>query len=285
MRFRLPQKLLQTILRVGVYIFLAVAGLYLFTWVLLPAGQLIAATLSVFLTAAVANELAMRIYEHRSLVDVGLGWNSSSVRNVLLGLGGGVVAALVVIVGPVLEGAAEISRVPGQSIQWDSILLLLVVLLFGAMGEEVLFRGYGFQVLMAALGPFATILPVSGLFALAHADNPNVSTIGLLNTALWGMLLGYAFYRSGDLWLAIGLHVGWNWTLPLLGANLSGLTMNVTGYAFRWKVDSVWGGGAYGPEGGLMTSAVLVLLFAWLALKAPVRRQKAFLLREQGEDE
>ena len=211
----------------------------------------------------------MRIYEHRPLVDVGLGWNPSSIRNLLLGLAGGVVAALIVVIGPVLEGAAEISRVPGQLIEWGSILLLIVLLLFGAIGEEMLFRGYAFQILMGALGPFATILPVSVLFALMHAGNPNVTTLGLVNTGLWGVLLGYAFYRSGDLWLPIGLHVGWNWVLPLLGANLSGFTMNVTGYAMHWKVESVWGGGAYGPEGGLATSVVVVLLFVVAGAEGP----------------
>jgi membrane protease YdiL (CAAX protease family) len=285
MSFRLPEKALRTILRVGVYLFLAIAGLLVFGTALSVLPIVVAATLHTFLAAGVANALAMRIYEHRSLVDLGLGWNSSSIRNLLLGLAGGVVAALVVVIGPVLEGVAEIARTPGQNADWGSILLLLVVLLFGAMGEEMLLRGYGFQILMGALGPFATILPVSVLFALLHAGNPNVTTLGLVNTGLWGVLLGYAFYRSGDLWLPIGLHVGWNWMLPMLGANLSGFTMNVTGYAMHWKVASVWGGGAYGPEGGLATSVVVVLLFVWLALKAPVRRQKPFLLREQWEDQ
>jgi membrane protease YdiL (CAAX protease family) len=285
MNFRLPEKALQTILRVGVYVFLALASYLLFGIVLSTLPMAIAAPLLVFCAGSVSNELAMRIYEHRSLVDLGLGWNPSSVRNVLLGLAGGVVAALMVVLVPVLEGAAEITRVAGQQVDWGAIVVLLVILLFGAMGEELLLRGYGFQVLMGALGPFATILPVSVLFALLHAGNPHVTALGLVNTGLWGVLLGYAFYRSGDLWLPIGLHVGWNWVLPLLGANLSGLTMNVTGYKMQWKVASVWGGGDYGPEGGLATSVAVVLLFAWLALKAPVRRQKPFLLREQWEDQ
>jgi membrane protease YdiL (CAAX protease family) len=157
------------------------------------------------------------------------------------------------------------------------------MILFGAFGEEMMFRGYGFQVLMAALGPFATILPVSVLFALVHAWNPNVSAPGLVNTGLWGIVLGFAFWRSGDLWLAIGLHAGWNWTLPLLGANLSGLTIKLTGYDLRWNIAPLWSGGAYGPEGGLLTTAILVVLFLWLLWKAPVQRQTPYLLRDQWD--
>jgi membrane protease YdiL (CAAX protease family) len=162
--------------------------------------------------------------------------------------------------------------------------MLLVILLFGGIGEEMLFHGFAFQVLMGVLGPFATILPVSVLFAAAHSDNLNVTWLGLLNTGLWGILLGYAFWRSGDLWLPIGLHVGWNWTLPLFGTNLSGFTMNVTGYVMHWSASPLWSGGAYGPEGGLMTTSVVVLLFVWLIAKAPVRRQTPYLLRDVWEN-
>jgi membrane protease YdiL (CAAX protease family) len=286
MNLHLPEKALQTVLRVGVYVFLVFAGVVLFGTMLYWAfGNPIAAMLGTFAAGALANAVAMRIYEDRSLVEIGLGWSAASVRNLLLGLAGGMVAALIVVLGPILEGVAELAPVPGQRADWGAILLLLVLVVFGAMGEEMIFRGYGFQVLMGALGPFTTILPVSVLFAFLHAGNPNVTLLGLVNTALWGVLLGYAFYRSGDLWLPIGLHVGWNWMLPLLGTNLSGFKMNVTGYAMHWNVAPLWSGGDYGPEGSLSTSLVVLLLFLWLVVKAPVRRQRPFLLRERWEEE
>ena len=118
MNFRLPEKALQTILRLGVYVFLALACYLLFGFVLQNLPMAIAAPLLVFCAAGVSNELAMRIYERRSLVDLGLVWNPSSIRNVLLGMAGGVVAALFVTLGPVLEGAAEITRVAGQPVDW-----------------------------------------------------------------------------------------------------------------------------------------------------------------------
>jgi membrane protease YdiL (CAAX protease family) len=286
MNLRLPEKALQTALRVAVYVFLVFAGVVLFGTALYWAfGNPIAAMLGAFAAGAVANQVVMKIYEDRSLVEIGLGWSAASLRHLLLGMVGGMVAALIVVLGPILEGVAELVKVPGRQVDWGAILVLLVLLLFGAMGEEMMFRGYGFQVLIGAVGPFATILPVSVLFAFLHAGNPNVTPLGLANTALWGVLLGYAFYRSGDLWLPIGLHVGWNWTLPLLGTNLSGFTMNLTGYAMHSQAGPLWSGGDYGPEGSLSTSFVVVLLFLWLAVKAPVRRQRPFLLRERCEEE
>ncbi|MGE5570644.1 MAG: lysostaphin resistance A-like protein [Rhodospirillales bacterium] len=282
---RLPDKALSTIPRVGVFVILAIAGLYVFGWGLFPFGYVVASALSVFAAAAVANALSMRIYEHASLVETGLNWSPASARNLLVGLGSGIAAAVLILAVPLVAGAAELEKAPGGEAQASSILMLLVILIFGGIGEEMLFHGYGFQVLLGAVGPAAAILPVSVLFALAHTGNLNVSTLGLINTGLWGVVLGYAFWRSGDLWLPIGLHVGWNWMLPLFGTNLSGFTMNVTGYVMRWKVGPLWSGGAYGPEGGLLTSAVVIVLFAWLAFKAPVRRQRPFLLRERWQAE
>jgi membrane protease YdiL (CAAX protease family) len=285
MKSRLPDKALRTILKVGVFVVLAIVGLWVFGWGFLPFGYLIASALSVFAAAAAANALAMRIYENASLVEAGLGWNAASRRNLLLGFAGGMGAAVAILAVPLITGAAQIVKAPEGQAQVSAILMLLVVLVFGGIGEEMLFHGYGFQVLLGVLGPFSTILPVSIVFALAHGNNLNVSTLGLINTGLWGVVLGYAFWRSGDLWLPIGLHVGWNWMLPLFGTNLSGFTMNVTGYVMRWHVGPLWSGGDYGPEGGLLTTAVVVLLFIWLATKAPVRRQRPFLLREQWDDE
>jgi uncharacterized protein len=285
---KLPDsKHLIVVLKVGVFVFLAIAGEIVFgafLWQILKPRLFLVAALSAFATATVANALALRIWERGSLLDVGFQWNSSSVRNLLAGLAGGAVTAIVVIYGPVLEGAAEVVKT-GERAEFGTVAFVLVVLVFGAIGEEMLFHGYGFQVLMGALGPLATILPVSVVFAWAHAGNLNVSTLALVNTGLWGLLFGIAFWRSGDLWLPIGLHLGWNWTLPLAGANLSGFTMNVTGYAVHWRAGyERWSGGAYGPEGSVVNTGALVVLFLWLILKAPVRTQTPFLLRERWDD-
>ena len=55
-----------------------------------------------------------------------------------------------------------------------------------------------YTTLVKAIGSFATILPMSVLFGLAHSDNLNFSWLALVNTVLWGIVLGYAFLLSGD---------------------------------------------------------------------------------------
>jgi membrane protease YdiL (CAAX protease family) len=145
--------------------------------------------------------------------------------------------------------------------------LVAIALLFGAAGEEMLFRGYAFQLLVRAMGPFATILPAGVVFGLAHMNNRSATVLGIVNTVAWGVLLGYAYWETGALWLPIGLHFGWNLALPLLGANLSGFTMGLTGYALHWNAGILWSGGDYGPEGSLLTTVVVIALF-WVLARA-----------------
>ena len=269
---------LRVLLKVVVYAVFSFLGLLLLGRVLVwLGGFLLGITLSLLIAAIASNALMMRIYERLRLADIGLRWNAAGARNLGIGLLGGIGAACLVLSGPMLFRAAYLAPVLQSDANWRTFLFVPLMLLCGAAGEEMLFRGYAFQVLLRAWGPYATILPVSILFAALHANNPNATWLGLGNTAGFGVLFGYAFLRSADLWLPIGLHFGWNFTLPLFGVNISGITMRVTGYALEWRAGPLWSGGAYGPEASILTSIVLfaLALYVW---KAPVSRNVAPLL-------
>lgn len=102
--------------------------------------------------------------------------------------------------------------------------------------EEVLFRGALFGALRRVHRWPVALLVSSCLFAIVHFFDqrpPVPETVewssglvmlpymirgfgdihalvpGFLNLALAGWILGYAFQRTGNLWLAIGLHAGW----------------------------------------------------------------------------
>lgn len=282
MELTLPGRKLGLILRVGLFLLIVFLGLPIFGWLFALSGRFLQSALAVFATAVIANAMALRIFERMPLPAVGLYWTEGGPRNLLIGLIGGAGAALLVLLPPLVLGYAEMRPAPDQPFQWPNLLLVTVVLLFGAVGEEMLFRGYGFQVLIRGLGAYATILPVSILFGFAHMNNPNATWLGVANTVGFAILFGYAFLRSGDLWLPIGLHFGWNFILPLFGVNLSGFTIVVTGFAMHWNVSDVWSGGNYGPEASVLSSAVIIVLLLFLA-KAPVHKHEAFLLQPLPE--
>jgi len=261
-----------------VYIFLYLATAFVLGPLLAFAGgYFVGITTTGLLAATVGNGLCMRIYEQRRIAGIGLQWDKASFANLVFGFLGGTGAAVLVLAGPLLVRAARVAPDPGSQASVASFFFVSFLLLFGAAGEEMLFRGYGFQVLLRAAGEWTTVVPVGVLFALLHAGNPHATWLGLANTAGFGIIFGYAFLRSHDLWLPIGLHFGWNLTLPLFGVNVSGLTMRLTGFTMEWSAGSLWSGGEYGPEASVLTSAVLLLLMAYL-WKAPIRRQSSALL-------
>jgi membrane protease YdiL (CAAX protease family) len=244
---------------------------------------LVANIATLLFSAAFANWLVLRIYANRRFIEVGLWLNRASAENLVTGLAGGAGAAFLVLAPPLLLGVAHLAPTPDDQPTAGSIIFVTFLLMAGATGEELVFRGYGFQVLLAQLGAYATIIPVGVIFALLHGHNPGATWFSTVNTAGFGILFGYAYLRSRDLWLPIGLHFGWNFTLPLFGVNVSGLRMKVTGYEMSWTAGDLWSGGEYGPEASVLTSVVLILLCVYL-WKAPIRRQPSPLTDPPAEN-
>lgn len=85
---------------------------------------------------------------------------------------------------------------------WDYILSLLVVALAPAVMEEVLFRG-GLQNLLSRWikMPILAIVITSILFSAVHG-----SYLGFLSRFALGFILGWMYYRTGNIWLNIIAH-------------------------------------------------------------------------------
>jgi membrane protease YdiL (CAAX protease family) len=272
------------VMRVAFFVASAYVGATLFNGVaaFIFHPGLLAVALATFATGLTANLVTMRIFDRRPLADIGLAAGQGSGRNFLLGFVLSALAGALLLTAPLLAGSGHLVTRENGSFSWFSVLFYLILLIFGAAGEEAIFHGYAFQLLVEKMGPFATVLPVAVLFGLAHGSNPNASRLGLANTALWGILLGFAFLRSRDLWLPIGLHYGWNAVLPLFGSNLSGITIEITRYTYRWDLAPLWSGGDYGPEGGLLATIFIAMLFFALA-KAPIAPQVAAIAKSLNE--
>lgn len=278
-----PGTRLGIVLRVAFFVAIVVIGLRLITISLYTVfGVIIAGTVGLCATGVLANLLTMRIFDRRPFTDIGLGGGYGSLRNFGLGVlfGGG--AAALMLLAPLLAGTGHLVLKADADVEWPNVVFYLAAIWLGAAGEEMIFRGYAFQLLVEKIGPYATILPGAVIFGFAHSSNPNSSVLGIVNTIIWGILFGYAFLRSRDLWLPIGLHYGWNAVLPLFGVNLSGLTIDVTRYFYKWDLLPLWSGGSYGPEGGLLATIFTIALFFALA-KAPIARQRAFIAKNLNE--
>ncbi|MCX6609962.1 MAG: CPBP family intramembrane metalloprotease [Acidobacteria bacterium] len=125
-------------------------------------------------------------------------------------------------------------------------------------------RGYPFQTLVQPIHMLGAVLVTSAPFAALHWNNPGANEYTMVNTFLAGAALGMLMAWRRSLWAAAGAHFGWNFTTVLFGLNVSGMPVPVMPFTIRWKVDEIWTGGSYGPEGGLpcmmLLSALLLVL-------------------------
>ena len=142
-----------------------------------------------------------------------------------------------------------------------------------AAAEEVAFRGYPLQTLLRSHPLVIAALPGSLLFAAVHLSNPNVPRDYRLafmfgNTALAGVWLAVAYWRTRSLWLPLGIHWAWNWALgSVAGLPVSGITsLNRAPLLRAADAGPAWlTGGSYGIEGGAACTVALILatVFVW----------------------
>ncbi len=195
-----------------------------------------------------------------------LGWDdlrwtpgNDVARGVGIGILLGVVpAAIAILVAVPLAGAQLIPDTTTPGTYLGQVGLTFAVLLPAALLEEMMFRGVGQVVLARAFGRLPAILGLSTLFALAHIANDNSTALGLVNIGLAGVLLGLVLYLPGGIWTAWGAHFGWNATLAAFDAPVSGLPFPIPAINYLPGQPSWLTGGAFGPEGGLLASIVLL---------------------------
>jgi membrane protease YdiL (CAAX protease family) len=178
-----------------------------------------------------------------------------------------------------LTGSLEWSVEPGAATGWPRWFgRMCLILGLAALLEEVLFRGYAFQVLGEALGATTAIGVTSLVFGAAHLPNPGVGGLALMNTALAGILLGIVYWRTFSLWLVTAIHLAWNGAMSLAAdLPVSGLDLGAPGIRAGVTGPEIWTGGSYGPEGGLALTLVTLTGIAWAIRSPRLRRSPALL--------
>ncbi len=163
---------------------------------------------------------------------------------------------------------------------WIRAVVIAALLFFGAVLEELAFRGYPFQKLTQAFGAFWAVIALSALFGAVHLwnpDSPGLLSWGFANTLGVGALFALARIRTGSLWFSIGLHFGWNYFQgAVFGLSVSGLrefASYITGTAYG---SAALTGGAYGFEASATCTIVLVVavpLFWWFTASPNIQHR------------
>jgi uncharacterized protein len=188
------------------------------------------------------------------------GW----LKNLALGSALGTVSLLLAaLITTITRGIHFRFDPAGPVMIGQTLAVSILVFVFAAAAEEMLFRGYPLQTLTRAQLAWVGVLLTSVPFAAVHLRNPNVVPgFTFINTALAGVWLAVAYLRTRSLWLPLGLHWSWNWVqASLLGLPVSGIDRIAPAPLLRAvNAGPDWlTGGAYGIEGGAACTAALII--------------------------
>jgi membrane protease YdiL (CAAX protease family) len=220
----------------------------------------------------------VRFFERRGLATIGFNGRAWArfIRGYLIGLAFllGTVGIIALLGGYGVEAGGAFSTA-----NVGAALLPIVVLLFGFIvqgsTEEILTRGWLMGVITSRHGLAWGIGLSSMLFGLLHAANIAPSpelAVGLVNIVLFGIFIGLYAAREGSLWGVCGWHAAWNWLLGLgFGLEVSGQVIETPPLVMdlSTNADVAWWitGAAFGPEGSVVTTVILLAGCAWIIRK------------------
>jgi uncharacterized protein len=207
--------------------------------------------------------VARRWLDKRSFTSLGFQVNNQAFRDVCMGI-----AITFVMMGSIYLAEVAAGWLTFESFAWQTepittvvtaVLGSFAVFIFVGYNEELLSRGYHLQTLASGTNLFWGVLISSSVFGLAHLGNPNATWVSAAGIFFAGIFLAYGYLRTGQLWLSIGLHIGWNFFEGVIfGFPVSGLDIY---RLVRHQIQGpqLWTGGAFGPEAGLIVLPALLI--------------------------
>jgi uncharacterized protein len=148
-------------------------------------------------------------------------------------------------------------------------MLLFTAGLQASILEEILVRGVLFRFLEEFGGSWFALVISSALFGFLHLGNDNATVFSSLSIAVEaGIMLGGAYMLTRNLWLAIGLHFGWNfaqgyiWDVPVSGFQVDGL-VNA-----QPAGPDLLSGGPFGLEASVIALGLATTLGTWFVYRA-----------------
>ncbi len=170
--------------------------------------------------------------------------------------------------------AAGAIKIEGFSETFSILMFILFLLGFmlQGMAEEVICRGYVMVSIARRYSMWTAVISNAVIFAALHLLNNGISVPAFINLVLFGIFASLYFVKKGNIWGVAAVHSVWN----LVQGNFWGL--RVSGMVTECSVlrstmvegRELLNGGAFGPEGGLGVSVVLLVGICVLLRKKKV---------------
>lgn len=196
-------------------------------------------------------------FEGRKLIDAGFKFNLTAI--ILAFIIGGIFIPLFFVIF-LFAGQLSYQFLDFQPMEF---LWLTLFLLVAALVEELIFRAYLMTMVEHYASPFWAILISATCFSLAHAFNPNLNYVSFISLFVAGTLLGFAYYKTRNIWFVTAMHFSWNYMQTLIGFNISGKDVYSL-IQFTSLKQNLITGGNFGFEGSVFSILAMVLMFAIL---------------------
>ena len=134
------------------------------------------------------------------------------------------------------------------------------VLMFAAIVEDLFHRGLIVRVCENWLGTHLTLVIAMLVELLLQFFNPNFNLFSHFLTLIWGFTMGMMFIYTKRIWLPFFFHLGWNFSQPFYGSNLSGLNDIGSIIQSKFNGPELLTGGAVGIEDSIFTASFLLLI-------------------------
>jgi membrane protease YdiL (CAAX protease family) len=210
--------------------------------------------------------LVVRLMEQRDATEIGL---RKGAPQLLMGalLGTGLMSAVYLV----LWALGRATFTSGNGL--DGLLGALVVMFAVGVLEELLLRAVLFRIVEQMGGTTVAVLFSAVVFGLLHAVNPGAALWSSAAIALEaGVMLALAYALTHNLWLAIGIHAGWNFAEgSIFGARVSGTSEAHSLVKSSLSGPDLLTGGGFGPEASIFSVGVC-LAFSVILLILIIRR-------------
>ena len=143
--------------------------------------------------------------------------------------------------------------------------------------EEVMFRGFMIPAFNKRYKVAVGVVFSSLIFSAFHSLNSGYTPLASVNLVLIAVLFALIYLLTGDIWMTSAMHTAWNLTQGnIYGLQVSGndAANSIFTAVYDKNASSLITGGAFGPEGGLATTAVAVVCLIIVTVLLVLKKRK-----------
>lgn len=219
--------------------------------------------------------VVLRFFDRRPPALLGLGFSRGWLLEFAAGLAAGLVVTGLLALILIVSGSVSLTLSPDPRASLGAFPFFVVLFTLAAAVEEFLFRGYPLQALAEGSRRWIAGALLCIPFTMAHADNPDVTMIGVANIFLAAVVLVVLYFQTRRLWLPISFHLSWNFCQSWLwGFDVSGIKIENQLFVVTPNGSELLNGGGFGLEGSILSTVLFVAIVAWLLIR-PVLRPTA----------